>query len=197
MTINLYDVLSIDGNIKEYEVSFDKTEQTFQGEKLIISGKEAFTLTIQHVSKDVVTIKGKVILKVIRPCARCLEDVECEYIVTIDEKVNAAKKIAYDTSEDILNSAAADNTNNSNFEDEICYIEDCTLDVDRLILDELYTVLPMSVLCKEDCKGICKVCGTNLNKSSCDCDQTVPDPRMAVFSDIFKQFTVSDDTDIE
>ena len=68
------------------------------------------------------------------------------------------------------------------------YVISKTLDIDRLVLDELFTIIPMNVLCKEDCKGICKVCGTNLNKSTCNCDQTVPDPRMAVFSDIFNQF---------
>jgi uncharacterized protein len=78
-------------------------------------------------------------------------------------------------------------------QDDISYIEDCNLDVDRLILDELFTLLPMNVLCKEDCKGICKVCGTNLNMSTCECDQTVPDPRMAVFGDIFKQINSTPD----
>ena len=72
--------------------------------------------------------------------------------------------------------------------DENNYIAGYELDVDALIADEMVLQWPMKILCKEDCKGICKVCGTNLNKSTCDCDQTVPDPRMAVFSDIFNQF---------
>ena len=188
MTINLYDILSVDGKTQEYEASLEKLEQEFQGEALVISGKEPFTLTIHHAAKDVITIEGKAILSVIRICARCLENVECEYRVSINEKVNVSKKIAYDQN-------GEDNSDDGDLQDDVSYIEDCTLDVDRLILDELYTVLPMSVLCKEDCKGICKVCGTNLNINPCDCDQTVPDPRMAVFSDVFKQFTVSDDTD--
>lgn len=47
---------------------------------------------------------------------------------------------------------------------------------------------PMRVLCKEDCKGICSRCGANLNQGSCDCDTADLDPRMAVISDIFKNF---------
>ena len=187
MTINLYDVLSVEGKTKDYEAVFEEMQQTFQGEALTIVQKAPFVITIHHVSKDVITIKSELTLKVTRMCARCLEETLCEYDLSIDEKVDVAKKIVFDDSDD--------NSKEDNEYDEVSYIEDCTLDVARLILDELYTILPMSVLCKENCKGICKVCGTNLNKSSCDCDQTVPDPRMAVFGDIFKQFNASNGAD--
>ena len=38
------------------------------------------------------------------------------------------------------------------------------------------------------CKGICRKCGKNLNEGACGCDDSVPDPRMSVIQDIFKQF---------
>ncbi len=41
------------------------------------------------------------------------------------------------------------------------------------------------VLCRPDCKGICKKCGHNLNDGDCGCDTFVPDPRMAAIKDIF------------
>ena len=62
------------------------------------------------------------------------------------------------------------------------------LDLDILIFDEVVPKLPSKVLCKEDCKGLCPVCGTNLNKKECGCDRTVADPRMAAIQDIFKNF---------
>ena len=31
--------------------------------------------------------------------------------------------------------------------------------------------IPMKILCSEDCRGLCFKCGTNLNKSSCDCEK--------------------------
>ena len=39
------------------------------------------------------------------------------------------------------------------------------------------------VLGHEDCMGICKVGGKNLNDGACGCDDFVPDPRMAVIKD--------------
>ncbi len=47
------------------------------------------------------------------------------------------------------------------------------LDVDKLVYAEILVNWPMRVLCKDDCKGICKVCGMNLNKGTCSCDSFV------------------------
>lgn len=45
----------------------------------------------------------------------------------------------------------------------------------------------MKVVCREDCKGLCPVCGKDLNKGDCDCDTTYRDPRFeslrALFND--------------
>ena len=72
--------------------------------------------------------------------------------------------------------------------DEECFIVENSLDVDALIHNEILINLPMKVLCKEDCKGICKKCGMNLNMGSCKCDQTELDPRMSKILDVFNQF---------
>ena len=72
--------------------------------------------------------------------------------------------------------------------DETNYICGFNLDVDTLVYDEVLIELPYQVLCSEDCKGLCKVCGQDLNSGSCQCDQQVLDPRMAVIRDIFNNF---------
>ena len=47
--------------------------------------------------------------------------------------------------------------------------------------------LPMKAICREDCKGLCPVCGKDLNAGDCGCDTTYRDPRFeslrALFSD--------------
>ena len=78
----------------------------------------------------------------------------------------------------------------SDFEDpekmeEMPFIEGFSLDTDALINNEIIVNWPMKVLCKPDCKGICRVCGKDLNEGDCGCDTFVPDPRMAVIKDIF------------
>ena len=53
------------------------------------------------------------------------------------------------------------------------------LDVTELLRDELLAGQPMKNLCKADCKGLCPVCGANLNDGECGCDRFVVDPRLA------------------
>lgn len=174
MKINLYDVLSVKDKEESYEAVFHKKQVGFQGEVLTIESKEPFLVNISHTDKAFVCVSLEAVVTVVRQCSRCLADVSAEYRMAVNRTIDVEKEQT--------------RTEKADEYDEVSYIEDCTLDVDMLILDELYTLLPMTVLCKEDCKGICKVCGINLNQSTCDCDQAVPDPRMAVFSDIFNQF---------
>lgn len=176
MKINLSELhmLSEAGKEMTVQAVMEDIQTDLQGEELIVRCCEPFDIVLKHIDKDTLRVELDVRVTVDRSCSRCLEKVVCDDDLHIERTVNVAKKEAY--------------IDNASEADEISYIEDCTLDVDMLILDELYTVIPMNVLCKEDCKGICKVCGTNLNKETCECDQTVPNPRMAVFSDIFNQF---------
>ena len=39
--------------------------------------------------------------------------------------------------------------------------------------------LPLRVLCREDCKGLCTVCGQDLNQRECGCERKPTDPRWA------------------
>mgnify|MGYP000090033718 CR=1 FL=1 len=68
------------------------------------------------------------------------------------------------------------------------YLIGFNLDIDRLIYGEILVNWPMKVLCRDDCKGICKVCGMNLNKGDCNCQRTELDPRMAAIQDVFNKF---------
>ncbi len=47
---------------------------------------------------------------------------------------------------------------------------------DQYIIENLIVNIPMQIICKEDCKGLCPQCGINRNQSSCDCTDTA-DPR--------------------
>ena len=73
-------------------------------------------------------------------------------------------------------------------QEETNYIDGYTLDVDQLVRNEILIGWPTKILCGEDCKGICSVCGQNLNEGTCDCEDTSLDPRMSVIRDVFKNF---------
>ena len=70
-------------------------------------------------------------------------------------------------------------------EDEDECLRGYQADVDDLVYNEISVNWPMKILCRPDCKGICRVCGRDLNEGACECDTFIPDPRLAVIKDIF------------
>ena len=53
--------------------------------------------------------------------------------------------------------------------DESYPFEGDVIDLTQAFMDELFLQLPMVSLCKPDCKGLCPVCGVDLNRFRCDC----------------------------
>lgn len=56
--------------------------------------------------------------------------------------------------------------------------------LDQALLAEIFFALPMRPLCREDCRGLCPVCGVNLNEQSCSCQQDHIDPRWEKLKDL-------------
>ena len=65
-------------------------------------------------------------------------------------------------------------------EDDGSYIQvsDYKLDLDELIRADILLELPTKHLCDINCKGLCSVCGKNLNDGACNCDLHQIDPRL-------------------
>ena len=59
-----------------------------------------------------------------------------------------------------------------------------TLDITDMVRDTLLASQSLSNLCKPDCKGLCPVCGHDLNEGDCGCDRFVPDPRLAALQQL-------------
>lgn len=64
-------------------------------------------------------------------------------------------------------------------------IVDNHVDVSGPAQDELALALPSMTLCKEDCLGLCPICGTDLNSGSCGGHGEEPDSPFAVLKDLF------------
>jgi uncharacterized protein len=49
--------------------------------------------------------------------------------------------------------------------------------IDDLVREAIILSVPLKPLCSEDCKGLCPICGTDLNRSHCHCVKKETDPR--------------------
>ncbi|HYU46996.1 MAG TPA: DUF177 domain-containing protein, partial [Terriglobales bacterium] len=50
--------------------------------------------------------------------------------------------------------------------------------------EQVLLALPLKMVCREDCKGLCPHCGKNLNESQCSCAERLDDPRWAALKEI-------------
>jgi uncharacterized protein len=57
--------------------------------------------------------------------------------------------------------------------------EDANLDLAPLVREGFLLGIPIQVLCREDCKGLCPTCGQDWNTGPCDCAGETIDPRLA------------------
>jgi len=65
-------------------------------------------------------------------------------------------------------------------------ISDGTLDFTEAIRANICALLPMKILCTNDCRGLCPMCGKNLNKDDCTCEKP-KDSRFAQLDSFFKE----------
>lgn len=64
--------------------------------------------------------------------------------------------------------------------------EDAHIDLAPLIRDYALTEIPINPVCKPDCRGLCTVCGQDLNKKDCGHRAEMGDSPFSVLKDLFK-----------
>ncbi len=170
MLINLTDVLSCEEKVVKRIVDTELKSFEFSLGSFPLTVEEPLALILANLGDEKLKIEGGMKLKATIPCDRCLTDVEVPIEISFSKEVDM-KQSAEDRVEDL---------------DETDFIEGYNLDTDKLLYGELLVSWPMKTLCREDCRGICKKCGKNLNEGACSCDTVELDPRMAVIAEIFK-----------
>jgi uncharacterized protein len=60
------------------------------------------------------------------------------------------------------------------------------IDLGQMMREQFYLALPMKPLCRQDCQGLCPVCGKNRNRETCSCESTWVDPRFEVLRNFKK-----------
>lgn len=163
MQIDISDLIGKRLKQKEVSVSFQGKSFTLEGEEIgfvdPIMVEGTFTT-----SGDLINFQGKIKTTLRLVCSRCLENFNYVLEMDIDEKFS---KVIHEEDNDIV------------------IINSDKVDFSPIIETNLILSLPMKKLCHEECKGLCSVCGTNLNHSDCNCEKSDIDPRLAKLRDFF------------
>jgi uncharacterized protein len=68
----------------------------------------------------------------------------------------------------------------ANQDTELILPDDLHIDLHPLIGEYLCLEIPISPVCKPDCKGLCPICGENLNWTACNHQDEIADSRLAI-----------------
>jgi len=119
---------------------------------------------------------------IVGPCMRCLEPAAPKFAVDAREVSQPNEARAHRGE-----AAGRGRTKHEPDNDDLVspYVENGVLDLHAWARDALALSVPANLLCREDCAGLCPVCGANLNEAGPDHHhEREPDPRWAALSEL-------------
>ena len=120
-------------------------------------------------------LKGRVQATLELTCGRCAETFQ----LPIDSEVDLTYVPQPSAQAATVHGKGTDEIELSDEDLTTAYYRDHVLDFAEMLREQFYLALPMRPLCREDCKGLCPHCGTNLNTATCTCEVRWQDPRLA------------------
>jgi uncharacterized protein len=151
-----------------------------------------------HIDSQLQKMERRVLLEargraaLVAPCSRCLTPVAVEVLLDFrltfvpGEEVRAREVRAREEEPGSTHpparpsrTFAADEVNEEAYSGKV-------IDLDPVIREQLLLALPGYPVCQDDCKGLCSMCGANLNERDCGCERRMPDPRWAALQNFGK-----------
>ncbi|MGL6015219.1 MAG: YceD family protein [Selenomonadaceae bacterium] len=117
-------------------------------------------------------VEGMLSCKKAFQCDRCLE--------------NFVQQQQHSFTEDYKR-GTEEETDDADEEQDVSYFDGDVIDIADLIRDTILVAQPLNNICSPACRGLCMVCGVNLNQSECGCNREITDPRLAVLQQLLNK----------
>lgn len=114
-----------------------------------------------------VHVQGDISFSIVSPCSRCLDSV-----------VSNLKSELHLTL--LPRSSEIEGDESGDYES----YEGNEIDLSGYLREMIAMLLPVKVLCVEQCRGLCQNCGVNLNSTTCSCEDGWMDPKLAVLRNL-------------
>lgn len=162
MWLNLKDIIEIPGGEVGFETRLEPDRLAFPALVRFKDAPWAHGLVVN--SAGVLTLTGSLEARMLCRCDRCGREFELDKDLALDVPLSA------------------------HMEDEGDGADVFPLDGDGVDLDEVLSACfilntDSKLLCSDECRGLCPVCGKNLNEGPCSCTKPV-DPRLAVLGQL-------------
>ena len=168
----IIDLANVGTTSKKIELVFDPAEIDLDGEDVTLTGKTEFSGETQRIDGKA-HVRGTINADVSLDCTRCLEPIAKHIDVSFDD-------VFVDSSEE----PDADEIEIGAEELDEALVPDGQIDMAEVVREQILLALPIQVLCREDCKGLCPQCGANRNLIDCKCADDEIDPRWAALKSL-------------
>lgn len=141
-------------------------------DEIIFPDPVQISLDVENTGR-VLIVRGSIMGDLELVCSRCLEHYPYHVEAAFEEQFCGPSDVAelVEEGRDL---------------DEIHVIEGNKVELDDFIQESIYLSLPMKTICRENCSGLCAVCGTNLNRNKCECKHENIDPRLRGLQKFFE-----------
>ena len=116
-----------------------------------------------------IRIRGHLKVRMRSECDRCLEPAEFPIDSGFDLFYRPAVRADYEEEVEIDEGAS-----------EIAFYEGDGVQLKDVLREFVLLSMPMQRICREDCRGICPVCGQSRNLVNCECEVKTVDDRWSV-----------------
>jgi uncharacterized protein len=178
MKIDVRAISNDAGALMELNIALEPGEIGLESEGFMFCHHVQFEGTVTNISRGVLQLTGNVSAFVKTNCDRCL----CETEFEVGNRLDVIFKSSLVQSRNL--EFDSDETPEYDDEDEYQY-QGYELIPDKALRDAILLTLPVKVLCKEDCKGFCTNCKTNMNETNCKCGDNM-ETRKSRFEELRK-----------
>lgn len=114
--------------------------------------------------------------RVKQQCSRCLEPI----VGPVETEFQLLLKLCPSLRE------SSQTTDSASEDDDLVLIpeSETSFDITERVREAIILALPLKPLCREDCRGLCPRCGTNLNRGNCQCGGQKSDPRWSKLKEL-------------
>lgn len=157
MRVNAVELLRQPGAAREIDLTIGAAPLDAEHER---GAGDIHVELVLRSSNDGITVTGTVSVDWATACRRCLVDVWGRAVGEVDELYQITRT-----------------------DPDAFVIEHGQLDLVPLVRETVLLELDAERVCREDCAGLCPVCGADRNTTRCDCDTTVRDDRWAALDE--------------
>ncbi|MGA8943559.1 MAG: DUF177 domain-containing protein [Thermoactinomyces sp.] len=125
-------------------------------------GPAHVTARLELIDPDLFVVKARIKAQAKFSCAKCLTEFRQDLETALQEYFTDDPNRAVESEEQ-----------------EIHLVHENKLDLTPFVREALLLQIPSIPVCREDCKGLCPVCGRNQNTDPCHCQVRTVDPRLA------------------